>query len=566
MQARAVRKKRNDAAGLKFCDVQWRFLRPATSVIAPPHDAATAFDAGFISRLQREHDVDADRGNNPRVLALLTGEAAQDDMLDSLMDELHALRQDRQHLPPLYDSVQHFISNCDPATPGTTTTSSISAVTHAKTVARKHTAKGRRRSSVHNPDDVAAAQASAKAAIQTALEQVQEDVAYVKPIESREDAPERPVTPNIVWRATDRVQVAMDIPSQLMPRSAPSKLRPHRPPASPSSSATSDKAKKVAYGAWYMPPQEWGRELKHGARRRSVDSLYDDDHAMEIRDQIPKLFIAREYREFILAKNAALPAYLDPSGEKTFDLTLDFFKHLVILHGGRDVVQDLSTYDVNHVHRHHPNANQYVKEATWFVSHAWSYKYLDVVDALTDFFDFEGLESDNIAVWFCMFNNNHHLVQEDTIVPFEYWVDSFQSAMKAIGMVVMVLSPWNNPTTLTRTWCAFEIYVAIKTEARFEVAMGKAQKVNAMATTSCSMATLAIRTYSWVTTPRPSVAHREKVAPVARALEGLSLQLALMHRWACISPANTRHTPRPPEGWSRAHDLWQRSGLRHGVI
>ncbi|KAF0684368.1 Aste57867_23681 [Aphanomyces stellatus] len=173
-------------------------------------------------------------------------------------------------------------------------------------------------------------------------------------------------------------------------------------------------------------------------------------------------------------------------------LTLGFFKHLVTLHGGRDIFQNLSTRDVcmqfvrpytrdselslvNQVHRHHPNANQYVKEATWFVSHAWSYKYLDVVDALTDFFDDEGLDSDNVAVWFCMFNNNQHLTQGN-VVPFNIWVNAFQSALKAIGNVVMVLSPWNNPTTLTRTWCVFEIYVAIVTNARFEVALGKTQK------------------------------------------------------------------------------------------
>ncbi|KAF0694312.1 Aste57867_14809 [Aphanomyces stellatus] len=74
-----------------------------------------------------------------------------------------------------------------------------------------------------------------------------------------------------------------------------------------------------------------------------------------------------------------------------------------------------------------------------------------------------------------MFNNNQHEIQGE-VQPFQYWVDAFQSALKAIGNVVMVLSPWNNPTTLTRTWCVFEIYVAIVTKSRFEVALGKAQK------------------------------------------------------------------------------------------
>ncbi|KAF0719784.1 Aste57867_783 [Aphanomyces stellatus] len=173
-------------------------------------------------------------------------------------------------------------------------------------------------------------------------------------------------------------------------------------------------------------------------------------------------------------------------------LTLGFFKHFMELHGGRDAFQDITTATmcssfvkpftidhclslVEHVFHHHPNGAQYVKPATWFVSHAWSYKFVDVVDALTDFFSDQGLESDNVAVWFCMFNNNQHLIN-DVVIPFEFWVDSFQSALKAIGNVVMVLSPWNNPATLTRTWCVFEIYVASVINARFEVAMGKAQK------------------------------------------------------------------------------------------
>ncbi|KAF0700900.1 Aste57867_8586 [Aphanomyces stellatus] len=173
-------------------------------------------------------------------------------------------------------------------------------------------------------------------------------------------------------------------------------------------------------------------------------------------------------------------------------LTLGFFKHFVELHGGRDAFQGLSTADicttfvmpytastqlslVEHVHANHPRSKDYAKPASWFVSHAWSYLFLDVVDALDAFFNEQGLPGNAIAVWFCMFNNNQHQIA-DQIKEFSFWVDSFQTALKAIGNVVMVLSPWNNPTTLTRTWCVFEIYVAIVTNARFEVAMGKTQK------------------------------------------------------------------------------------------
>ncbi|KAF0699695.1 Aste57867_9744 [Aphanomyces stellatus] len=180
------------------------------------------------------------------------------------------------------------------------------------------------------------------------------------------------------------------------------------------------------------------------------------------------------------------------TNRKPLGLTIGYFKHLVALHGGRDAFLGMSTATVckrfvmpytattklslvEHVRGHHPHGDKYVKPATWFVSHAWRYVFLDVVDALSDFMDEQSDDGDATAVWFCAFNNNQHEVRSQ-IQPFEFWVDSFQTALTAIGNVVMVLSPWNNPTTLTRTWCVFEIYVAIKNKVRFEIAMGTAQK------------------------------------------------------------------------------------------
>ncbi|KAF0696869.1 Aste57867_12402 [Aphanomyces stellatus] len=180
------------------------------------------------------------------------------------------------------------------------------------------------------------------------------------------------------------------------------------------------------------------------------------------------------------------------ASSRPLGLTIGFFQHFVAQQGGREAFQGLSTATVckryvipytaatrlslvEHVHRIHPRGRDYVKPATWFVSHAWSYMFLDVVDALSEFMDEQSDDGDATAVWFCTFNNNQHDV-EGQFQPFEFWVDSFQTALVSIGKLVMVLSPWNNPATLTRTWCAFEIYVAIKIEAQFEVAMGKTQK------------------------------------------------------------------------------------------
>ncbi|KAF0690975.1 hypothetical protein As57867_017653, partial [Aphanomyces stellatus] len=159
-------------------------------------------------------------------------------------------------------------------------------------------------------------------------------------------------------------------------------------------------------------------------------------------------------------------------------LTLSFFKHFVNLHGGRDAFQGITTNQVchlfvipyteatklslvDHIERNDSDGRVYVRRATWFVSHAWNYLFLDVIDALDFFMDEHDLknEKDSAGLWFCLFNNNQHDIK---VLPFQHWFTTFKTALTAIGNVVMVFCPWNNPTTLTRTWCVFEVFVAIE--------------------------------------------------------------------------------------------------------
>ncbi|CAK4458118.1 unnamed protein product [Aphanomyces euteiches] len=173
-----------------------------------------------------------------------------------------------------------------------------------------------------------------------------------------------------------------------------------------------------------------------------------------------------------------------------FGLTLGYFKRFVEIHGGREVFAGLTTTDVctkfllpyttstklslvEHV-RQQPDGHLYAKPATWFVSHAWSYLYLDVVDALDDFFREEGMD-DSVSLWFCTFCNNQHEI-ESKVHAFNHWFGIFRSSLRTIGNVVMVLSPWNDPITLKRTWCVFEVYASIVENARFEIALRRSQK------------------------------------------------------------------------------------------
>ncbi|KAH9181809.1 hypothetical protein AeNC1_016216, partial [Aphanomyces euteiches] len=172
-------------------------------------------------------------------------------------------------------------------------------------------------------------------------------------------------------------------------------------------------------------------------------------------------------------------------------LTLGFFKRFIEIHGGRHAFENftgavcarfLLPYTassklslVEHV-RQQPDGHLYAKPATWFVSHAWSYFYLDVVDALDDFFQENGLD-DAVAVWFCTFCNNQHEIL-DQVYDFKHWFGIFQSSPRSVGNVVMVMCPWHDPTTLRRTWCVFEVYASVVENARFEIAMGRSQKAS----------------------------------------------------------------------------------------
>lgn len=105
-----------------------------------------------------------------------------------------------------------------------------------------------------------------------------------------------------------------------------------------------------------------------------------------------------------------------------------------------------------------------VKTATVFISHAWKYKFLDVLDALQDHFKDE---PDKI-VWFDIVSNNQH---KATDLEYGWWATTFKDAIEQLGHTVMVMAPWNDPIPYKRAWCIFEAYCTNTTGAKFEIAM-----------------------------------------------------------------------------------------------
>ena len=116
-----------------------------------------------------------------------------------------------------------------------------------------------------------------------------------------------------------------------------------------------------------------------------------------------------------------------------------------------------------------------VAPSAWFISHAWSYLFLEVVEAVRLFLEDEcGERAGEEVVWFDVFSNDQHSVENR---PFDWWTTLYQDFIRSIGSVLMVMQPWDDPVTLTRAWCVFEAYSCFATESRFEVCMTREERM-----------------------------------------------------------------------------------------
>ena len=160
---------------------------------------------------------------------------------------------------------------------------------------------------------------------------------------------------------------------------------------------------------------------------------------------------------------------------------LSFVNQFIAECGGRDALEGLTTTEMsdNFVKpATFSNQSSYcdmltsqrhdtVGIATVFISHAWQYHFLDVVDALNYHFR----DEPDIIIWFDLFSNNQHKAAE---LDFHWWSNTFKSAIQMFGRTVMVLAPWDNPIPLTRGWCLFELYcTAASQNCKFEIAMSQ---------------------------------------------------------------------------------------------
>ena len=119
-------------------------------------------------------------------------------------------------------------------------------------------------------------------------------------------------------------------------------------------------------------------------------------------------------------------------------------------------------------------AGHFVGTADWFYSHAWQFRFLDLVLAAKLFFEGKGQDP---ILWLDMFSISQHKSEGRS---FEWWNIAFLSSIGSVGNVLMLMQPFEDPrtrtpawTTLTRVWCVFELYASESTLGNFEVTMTK---------------------------------------------------------------------------------------------
>ena len=94
--------------------------------------------------------------------------------------------------------------------------------------------------------------------------------------------------------------------------------------------------------------------------------------------------------------------------------------------------------------------------ATVFVSHAWRYNFYSVVvDVMEQF----AAEHPDAYFWFDLFTNDQNDVSEKD---FEWFCKKFRGSIKKIGHLLLVLSPWDKPIPIGRSWCLYEIHSALR--------------------------------------------------------------------------------------------------------
>ena len=121
------------------------------------------------------------------------------------------------------------------------------------------------------------------------------------------------------------------------------------------------------------------------------------------------------------------------------------------------------------------DAGPLVGAANAFISHAYSYAFLDVLDAVTAWAAAananEGAAAEGPRTFFFYFDllvvNQHG---QGAVVTPAVLLDEFGHGVRSAGRTILLLD-WRAPVPLSRVWCVFEIFMTLSSGLSFEIFM-----------------------------------------------------------------------------------------------
>ena len=82
----------------------------------------------------------------------------------------------------------------------------------------------------------------------------------------------------------------------------------------------------------------------------------------------------------------------------------------------------------------------------------------------------------NPHVYVCLDHITHRKPTTGSATGAVFLIDQFEAAIKQIGHVVLVLSPWNNLRIFRRTAMLFEVHCAVTNDCKFEIALSESDR------------------------------------------------------------------------------------------
>eukprot|EP00041_Stephanoeca_diplocostata_P036501 m.1336101 g.1336101 ORF g.1336101 m.1336101 type:complete len:666 (-) comp24879_c1_seq57:6148-8145(-) len=97
--------------------------------------------------------------------------------------------------------------------------------------------------------------------------------------------------------------------------------------------------------------------------------------------------------------------------------------------------------------------HEHVGKAVAMLSYTWGYKFLEVIRTLEDWVLRTGRNAKTTYIWMCALCVNQHNIPANPAATFE-------ERILSIGLLLPLLTPWNEPLYVKRLWCLYELWLA----------------------------------------------------------------------------------------------------------